>query len=130
MKIIAFHFVTKHKTKKFNFVDASFNRSDYQSVHTEIIKLLFIFQKKLNMINSLNVNVISKVCTLCAAVSRDFCFNSVSFKTEYLKNLKNEIFISISSFIDIIENHDVILDVFCVIAVTLTNDVKIFKIYI
>ena len=43
-----------------------------------------------------------------------------------MKNLKNEIFKSISSHVKRIENHDVVLNVFRVIAVTLTNDEKIF----
>ena len=57
MKIIAFDFVIKHKAKKFNSVDASFKRFDYQNINIEITKLLSIIQKKLSMINSLNVDV-------------------------------------------------------------------------
>ena len=89
MKIIAFNFVIKYKAKKFNFVDAFFKRFNYQSVNTKITKLLFTFQKKLNMINLLNVNVISKVRALCVVVSRNFYFNNVSFEIEFLTNLKN-----------------------------------------
>ena len=110
-----------------NSVDAFFKRFDYQNVNIEITKLLFIFQKKLSMTNSLSVNVISKVRALCAVVSRNFYFNNVFFETKFLKNLKNGIFQSILSFIERIENHDVILDVLRVIAVTLTNDEKFFE---
>ena len=42
MKIIAFDFVIKHKAKKFNSVDAFFKQFNYQSVNTEITKLLSI----------------------------------------------------------------------------------------
>ena len=127
MKIIAFDFVIKHKAKKFNFVDASFKQFDYQNINIEITKLLSIFQKKLSMINSLNADVITKICTLCATVSRDFRFRNASFEIEFLKNLKNEIFKSILSHVKKIENHDVVLNVSRVIAVTLTNDEKIFN---
>ena len=48
-------------------------------------------------------------------------------KLNFAKNLKNELLKSISSSIERIENHDVIFDVFCVIAVILTNDEKIFE---
>ena len=78
------------------------------------------------MINSLNADVITKIRTLCAAVSRDFRFKNASFEIEFLKNLKNETFKSISSHVKKIEKHDVVLNVFRVIAVTLTNDEKIF----
>ena len=81
------------------------------------------------MENSLNVNVISKIRALCVVVSRNFYFNNVSFKIEFLKNLKNEIFKPISSFIKKIENHDVIFDISRVIAVTLTNDEKKLKFF-
>ena len=126
MKIIAFDFVIKHRTKKFNSVDASFKRFDYQNINIEITKLLSIFQKKLSIINSLNVDVIIRVRTLCATVSRNFRFKNVSLEIEFLKNLKNEIFKSISFHVKRIENYDVVLNVFRVIAVTLTNDKKIF----
>ena len=65
-------FVIKHKAKKFNSVDVFCKRFKYQSINIEITKLLFqcfFFKKKINMINSLNVNVISKVCTLHVVVS-------------------------------------------------------------
>ena len=127
MRIIAFDFVIKHKEKKFDSVDAFFKRFDYQSVNIEITRLLFTFQKKLNMINSLNVSVISKVCTLCVVVSRNLYFNNVSFEIEFLKNLKNENFRTISLFIKKIENREIVLDVFRVIAITLTNNNKNFE---
>ena len=135
MKIIAFNFVIKHKAKKFNFVDAFLKRFNYQSIDIKITKLLFIFPKKLNMVNSLNVNVISKIRALCAVISRNFYLNNVSFEIEFLKNWKNEIFKFILSFIKKIENHDVIFDVLRVIADILTNNEKkfenfVFKIYI
>ena len=126
MKIIAFDFVIKHRAKKFNSVDAFFKRFDYQNINIEITKLLSIFQKKLSMIDLLNVDVITKIRTLCAAVSRDFRFKNASFEIEFLKNLKNETFKSISFHVKRIEKHDVVLNVFRVIAVTLTNDEKIF----
>ena len=88
--------------------------------------MLSTFQKKLNIINSLNADVITKIRTLCAAVSRNFRFKNASFEIEFLKNLKNKIFKSISFHIKRIENHDIVLNVFRVIAVTLTNDEKIF----
>ena len=78
------------------------------------------------MIDSLNTDVITKVRTLCAAVSRNLRFKNVSFEIEFLKNLKNETFKSISFHVKRIENHDVVLNVLRVIAVTLTNDEKIF----
>ena len=78
------------------------------------------------MINSLNADVITKVRTLCATISRNLDFRNASFEIEFLKNLKNEIFKSISFHVKKIENHDVVLIVFRVIAVTLTNDKKIF----
>ena len=108
MKIIAFDFVIKHKTKKFNSVDAFFKRFDYQNINIEITKLLSTFQKKLSMIDSLNVDVVTKIRTLCAAVSRDLRFKNASFEIEFLKNLKNETFKSISSHVKEIEKHDVI----------------------
>ena len=99
-----------------------------------MIELLSTLQKKLNMINSLYFNVISKVRTLFAIVSRNLYFNNVSFEIKFLKNLKNKTFKSISSFIKEIENRDVIFDLFRVIAVILTNDGEffqnLFKIYI
>ena len=116
----------KHNTKKFNFVDTSFKRSDYQSVNIKITKSLFTLQKKLSMINSIKVNVISKVCVLCAVISQNFCFKNVSFEIEFLKSFKNENFISISSFIKKIANHAVIFDIFRVIAIILTNNAKNF----
>ena len=88
--------------------------------------MLSILQKKLNMINSLNADVIKRIRTLCAAVSRDFRFKNASFEIEFLKNLKNKISKSISFHVKKIENHDVVLNVFRVIAVTLTNNEKIF----
>ena len=78
------------------------------------------------MINSLNADVIIRIRTLCAAMSRNFRFKNASFEIESLKNLKNETFKSISFHVKRIENHDVVLNVFRVIAVTLTNDEKIF----
>ena len=116
----------KHKAKKFNSVDALFKRFDYQDINIEITKLLSTLQKKLSMINSLNADVITKVRTLCAVMSRDFRSKNASFQIEFLKNLKNETFKSISFHVKRIENHDVVLNVFRVIAVTLTNDEKIF----
>ena len=92
MNIIAFDFVIKHRAKKFNSVDAFFKRFNYQNVNTEMTKLLFILQKKLNIINSLNVNVILRIRTLCIVVSRNFYFNNVSFENKFLNILKNEIF--------------------------------------
>ena len=127
MKTIAFDFVIKHKTINFNSFDAFFKKFNYQSVNIKITKLLCTFQKKSSMMNSLNVNVISKIRGLCVVISRNFCFNNVSFKIEFLKNLNNENFQSISSFIKRIKNRDVILNVFRVIAVTLTNNEKIFE---
>ena len=127
MKIIAFNFVIKHRAKKFNFVDVFFKRFNYQNINTEITKLLSTFQKKLSMINSLNVDVITKICTLCAIVSRNFRFRNASFDIKFLKNLKNETFKSISFHVKKIEKHDVVLNVFRVIAVTLTNNEKIFN---
>ena len=59
-------------------------------------------------------------------MSRNFRFKNASFEIEFLKNLKNEIFKSISFHVKRIENYDVVLNVFRVIAVTLTNDEKIF----
>ena len=126
MRIIAIDFVIKHKAKRFNSVDASFRRFDYQDINTEITKLLSIFQKKLSIIDSLNVDVIIRICTLCATMSRNFRFKNASFKIEFLKNLKNETFKSILSHVKRIEKHDVVLNVFRVIAVTLTSDEKIF----
>ena len=116
----------KHKTKKFNSVDASFKRFDYQNINIEMTKLLSTFQKKLNMINSLNADVIIRIRTLCTAMSRNFRSKNASFEIEFLKNLKNEIFKSISFYVKKIENHDVVLNVLRVIAITLTNDKKIF----
>ena len=126
MKIIAFDFVIKHKAKKFNSVDASFKRFDYQNINIEITKLLSTLQKKLSIINSLNADVITRIRTLCATMSRNFRFRNASFEIEFLKNLKNETFKSISFHVKKIENHDVVLNVVRVIAVTLTNDEKIF----
>ena len=116
----------KHKAKKFNSVDAFFKRFDYQNINIEITKLLSTFQKKLSMINSLNANVIKKIRTLCATVSRNFRFRNASFEIEFLKNLKNEILKSISSHVKRIENDDVVLKIFRVVTITLTNDEKIF----
>ena len=116
----------KHKAKKLNSVDASFKRFDYQNINIEITKLLSTFQKKLSMINSLNADVITRIRTLCAAVSRNFRFKNASFEIEFLKNLKNETFKSILFHVKKIENHDVVLNVLRVIVVTLTNDEKIF----
>ena len=116
----------KHRAKKFNSVDAFFKRFDYQDINIEITKLLSTFQKKLRIINSLNADVTTKIRTLCAAVSRNLRFKNASFEIEFLKNLKNEIFKSILFHVKKIENHDVVLNVFRVIAVTLTNDEKIF----
>ena len=126
MKIVAFDFVIKYRAKKLNSVDASFKRFDYQDINIEITKLLSILQKKLSIINSLNVDVITKIRTLCATVSRDFRFKNASFEIEFLKNLKNEIFRSISFHVERIKNHEIVLNVFRVVAVTLTNDEKIF----
>ena len=106
MKIIVFDFVIKHRVKKFNSDDAFFERSDYQSVNTKITKLLSIFQKKLSMINSLSVSVISRIRTLCVVVSRNFYFNNASFETEFLKNLNNKTFKSILLFMKRFENRD------------------------
>ena len=116
----------KHRAKKFNSVDAFFKRFDYQDINIEITKLLSILQKKLSMIDSLNADVITRIRTLCATVSRNLRFKNVSFEIEFLKNLKNETFKSISFHVERIENHDVVLNIFRVIAVTLTNDEKIF----
>ena len=89
--------------------------------------MLSILRKELSMINSLNVDVILKIRTLCVVVSRNLCFKNVSFEIEFLKSLRNEIFKSILSFTEKIEKHDVVLNVFRVIAITLTNDRKIFN---
>ena len=78
------------------------------------------------MINSLNVDIITRIRTLCATVSRNFRFKNASFEIKFLKNLKNETFKSISFHVKRIENHDVVLNVLRVIVVTLTNDKKIF----
>ena len=45
MKIIAFDFVIKHKTKKFNSVDASFKQFDYQNINIEIKNCYRLFKK-------------------------------------------------------------------------------------
>ena len=92
MKIIAFNFVIKYKAKKINIVNAFLNRFNYQSVNIKMRKLLFTLQKKLNMINSLKVNVISKIRALYVVLSRNFYFYNVLFEIEFLKNLRNEIF--------------------------------------
>ena len=78
------------------------------------------------MIDSLNADVITKVCTLYVAVSRNLRFRNASFEIESLKNSKNETFKSISFHIKRIKNHDIVLNVFRVIAVTLTNNEKTF----
>ena len=87
-------------------------------------KLLFIFQKKLSMINLLNVSVILKIRTFCVVISQNCCFDNVLFETKFLKFLKNEIFKLFLSFIERIEKNEVIFNVFRVIAITLTNDEK------
>ena len=81
MRLIAFDFVIKHRAKKINSVDAFFKRFDYQNINIEIKKLLSTFQKNLSMIDSLNADVITRVRTLCAAVSRDFRFKDASCKS-------------------------------------------------
>ena len=105
-------FVIKYKAKNFNSVDASFKRFDYQNINIEITKLLSIFQKKLSMIDSINADVITRICTLCVAVSRNFRSKNASFEIEFLKNRKNETFKSISFHVKKIENQDVVLNVF------------------
>ena len=126
MKIVVFDFVIKHRAKKFNSVDAFFKQFDYQNINIEITKLSSTFQKKSSMINSLNADVITKVCTLCVAMSRNFRFKNVSFEIEFLKHLKNKTFKSVLFHVKKIEKHNIILNVLCVIALTLTNDEKIF----
>ena len=78
------------------------------------------------MINLLNADVITKIRTLCAVVSRDLCFKNASFEINFLKNLKNEIFKSILSFAEKMEKHNIVLNVLRVIVITLTNNEKIF----
>ena len=78
------------------------------------------------MINSLNADVITKVCTLCVAMSRNFRFKNASFEIEFLKNLKNETFKLIIFYVEKMKKHDFVLNVFRVIAITLTKDEKIF----
>ena len=68
-------------------------------------------------------------------MSQDLYFNNISFEIEFLKNLKDKAFKSLSSFIKRIEKHDMILDLSRVIAVILINNGKkiyllFFKIYI
>ena len=86
-----------------------------------------ILEKKLNIINSLRVNVISRIRALYAVVSRNLYFNNVSFETEFLKNSKNKTFKLILPSIEKMENHDLIFDIFYVVAVTLTNNKNFLK---
>ena len=74
MKLIAYNFVIKHRANKINFVDASFKRSDYKNVITEITKLLSTLQKKLSKIESPNVRDTSntRTRTIFAAFKYDF----------------------------------------------------------
>ena len=78
------------------------------------------------MIDSLNADVITKIRTLCVAVSRDLRFKNASFEIEFLRNLKNETFKSILFHVKKIEKHDIVLNVLRLIAVKLTNDEKNF----
>ena len=90
MKIAAFDFVIKHRAGNLNPADAPSRRPDYQSINTEVTRLLPTLQKKLSMIDSLSANVTPRVRALCAAVSRGLCSNNASSGTEPLENLEDE----------------------------------------
>ena len=74
LKLTAFDFVIKHRLKKSNSVDASFQRFDYQNINEEMQNLLSILQQKLSKIELINM-ITSKMQLTCVVISQFFNFD-------------------------------------------------------
>ena len=59
MKLIAFDFKIKHRSKKINFVDEFLKRSNYENVNTKIQRLFFILQHKLIMFENIKKKIVN-----------------------------------------------------------------------
>ena len=71
LKLTAFDFVIKHRLKKSNPADASFQRFDYQDINGEMQNLLPILQQKLSKIELMNICT-SKMRLTCVVISQFF----------------------------------------------------------
>ena len=80
LKLTAFDFVIKHQSKKNNFVNAPFQRFDYQDIKEEMQNLLSILQQKLSRIELMNVCT-SKMRSMCVAISQFFNFDQIEKNT-------------------------------------------------
>ena len=59
IKLIAFDFEIKHRSKKINFVNEFSKRSNYKNVNTKIQRLLFILQHKLIMFENIKKKIVN-----------------------------------------------------------------------
>ena len=92
LKLTAFDFVIKHRSKKNNSVDASFQRFDYQNINEEMQNLLSTLQQKLSRIELMNICT-SKMRSACVVISQFFNFDQIERNTSsnFLKQKKIEI---------------------------------------
>ena len=91
LKLTAFDFVIKHRSKKSNPADAPFQHFDYQNINGEMQNLLSILQQKLSRIELMNICT-SEMQLACVAISQFFNFDQIEKDTfsNFLKQKKNE----------------------------------------
>ena len=91
LKLTAFDFVIKHRPKKSNPANASFQRFDYQDINEEMQNLLSILQQKLSRIELMNICT-PKMQSACVVISQFFNFDQIEKNTSSnsLKQKKNE----------------------------------------
>ena len=97
MKLAAYDFVIMHRSGKTNPADAPSRRPDYQSINTEVTRLLPTLQKKLSKIDSLCVGYTPGIRTVLAALRYDLRSKIASSGIEPLENLEGETSKSITS---------------------------------
>lgn len=90
MKIAAYDFIIKHRAGRTNPADAPSRRPDYQSVNTEVTRLLPTLQRKLSMIDTIQSVASQKVRAICAAVSDNLRSRIASSGGETLENSEGE----------------------------------------
>ena len=113
LKLAAFDFVIKHQSKKNNFMNASFQRFDYQDINEEMQNLLPTLQQKLTRIELVNICT-PKMRSACVVISQFFNFDQIERNT-FSNSLKQK------------KNENLIQHVFCVIITALIQRKVLFE---
>ena len=93
LKLTVFDFVIKHWLKKSNFMNALFQRFDYQDINGKMQNLLSILQQKLSKIELINICT-PKMQSMCVIISYFFNFDQIEKNTSsnFLKPKKKKKF--------------------------------------